>query len=122
MLKATFDVSCAAQIIGALDIIENAKIPSAYDDPLETPSVYAAEFKKKIYAGEVPGLNFHQTDVELAFELYSFFHSCVKDWGDYGPCNGGLLHACMEDCIHVLLAPVHQHFLDTIEAHLKLPV
>ena len=122
MLKATFDVSCAAQIIGALDIIENAKIPSLCNDVLETPSKYAAEFKRQIHAGEVKGLTFHQIDVELAFQLYHFFAECAKDWGDYGPCNGGLLYACMEDCIYVLLARADEHFLKTIETHKSLPV
>lgn len=122
MLKATFDVSCAAQIIGALDIIENAKIPSLYNDVLETPSVYAGEFKRKIHAGEVKGLSFHQIDIELVFELYHFFAERAKEWGDYGPCNGGLLYACMEDCIYVLLARTDEHFLKTIETHKNLIV
>ena len=122
MLKATFDVSCAAQIIGALDIIENAKIPPLCNDVLETPSVYAGEFKRKIYAGAIKGLHFYQIDVELAFQLYRFFETVAEDWGDYGPCNGGLIWACMEDCVYVLLKPADKHDLDLIETHKNLLV
>lgn len=122
MLKATFDISCAVQIIGALDIIENAKIPSLCNDVLETPSVYAGEFKRKIYAGAVKGLNFYQIDVDVVFELYNFFESCAEDWGDYGPCNGGLLWACMEDCVYVLLKPADKQWLDLIDTHKNLLV
>lgn len=122
MLKATFDVSCAVQIIGALDIIENAKIPPLCNDVLETPSKYAAEFKRQIHAGEVKGLTFHQIDVELAFQLYHFFAECAKEWGDYGPCNGGLLWGCMEDCIYVLLKPADKQWLDLIDTHKNLLV
>ena len=122
MLKSTFDLSCAVTIIGALDIIENAQIQSDCNDVLETPSRYAADFKKQIYAGEIQGLIYYQIDVELAFQLYRFFADCAEAWGDYGPCNGGLLYQCMEDCLYVLLAQADKHILKTIENHKSLPV
>lgn len=116
MLKSTFDLSCAANIIGALDIIENAKIETLCNDATATTSGYAAQLKNQIYSAQIPGLNIHEMDVEVVFELYRFFVSCSNEWGDYGPCHGGLLTQCMTDCIHVLLAP-NENMVDIVNAN-----
>jgi hypothetical protein len=120
MLQTTFDLSQAAQIIGALDIIEKAEISPLCGDLEDTPSRYAAEYKKQIYDSQPDGLVLCKVPVTFVFELYNFFNGCMEDWGDYGPCSGGLLDACMHDCIYVLInsdKKMNDMNLSTIENH-----